>query len=143
LSPALREALALWRIDTAHAGAADYVVATSTGKRHHPSNLRRDALAEAVTAANVQLEQAGIAPIGRLTFRGLRRAYASLRCVCGNDMRYAADQLGHEDARFTMRCYAEVAKRRDRMAPTAAEGVRRGRRLGTNGHKRAGHGRRA
>jgi hypothetical protein len=31
-------------------------------------------------------------------------------------MRYTADQLGHEDARFTMRCYAQASKRRDRMA---------------------------
>ena len=29
---------------------------------------------------------------------------------------YTADQLGHEDARFTMRCYAQASKRRDRMA---------------------------
>jgi hypothetical protein len=64
----------------------------------------------------VKLDQLDIAPIGRLTFHGLRRTYASLRCVCGDDMRYAADQLGHEDARFTMRCYAQASKRRDRMA---------------------------
>jgi hypothetical protein len=50
-----------------------------------------------------------------LTFHGLRRTYASLRCVCGDDMRYTADQLGHEDARFTMRCYAQASRRRDRM----------------------------
>jgi hypothetical protein len=36
-------------------------------------------------------------------------------------MRYTADQLGHEDARFTMRCYTQASKRRDRMAKAQAE----------------------
>ena len=36
-------------------------------------------------------------------------------------MRYTADQLGHEDARFTMRCYAQASKRRDRMAKPQRE----------------------
>jgi integrase len=116
LTPALRELLALWRADTNHTGQSDYVVCTSTGRKHNPSNLRRDVLAKTVTAANAKLQAAGIAPIGRLTFHGLRRTYASLRCVCGDDMRYTADQLGHEDARFTMRCCAQASKRRDRMA---------------------------
>jgi integrase len=91
------------------------VIHTSTGRKHNPSNLRRDVLSKAVKAANVKLEQLGIAPIGTLTFHGLRRTYASLRCICGDDMRYTADQLGHEDARFTMCCYAQASKRRDRM----------------------------
>lgn len=61
-------------------------------------------------------EELGITPIGRLTFHGLRRTFASLRDVCGDDMRYTPDQLGRADARFTMRCYPQAAKRRDRMA---------------------------
>jgi hypothetical protein len=36
-------------------------------------------------------------------------------------MRYTADQLGHEDVRFTMRCYAQASKRRERMAEPQAE----------------------
>jgi integrase len=115
LSPALRELLTLGRADR-NPGSDRYVVATSTGRRHNPSNLRRDVLAKTVTVANDRLEATGIAPIGCMTFHGLRRTYASLRCVCGDDMRYTADQLGHEDVRFTMRCYAQAAKRRDRMA---------------------------
>jgi integrase len=75
-------------------------------------------LARAVTAANERLEELGIAPIGHLTFHSLRRTYASLRCACGDDVRYAADQLGHEDPRFTLRVYAQATKRRDRLAPT-------------------------
>ena len=71
------------------------------GRKHNPSNLRRDVLARAVEAANVKLAEAGIAPLGSITFHSLRRTYASLQCVCGDDIRYAADQLGHEDPRFT------------------------------------------
>jgi integrase len=115
LTPALRETLTIAKADR-NPTANTYVVATSTGGKHNPSNLRRDVLAPAVTTANEKLEKSGIAPIGRLTFHGLRRTYASLRCVCGDDMRYTADQLGHEDPRFTMRCNAQASKRRDRMA---------------------------
>jgi hypothetical protein len=54
--------------------------------------------------------------IDALTFHGLRRTYASLRCVCGDDVRYTADQFGHEDPRFTLRAYAQASKRRDRLS---------------------------
>ena len=84
-------------------------------RKHNPSNLRRDVLAPAVTAANVTLGKAGIAEIGRVTFHSLRRTYASLRCACGDDVRYTADQLGHEDPRFTLRVYTQATKRRDRL----------------------------
>jgi len=135
LSPALREALAVWRIDSAHAEASDYVIATSTGHKHNPSNLRRDVLAKTVAAANVKLEAAGIAPIESLTFHGLRRTYASLRCICGDDVRYAADQLGHEDPRFTLRAYAQASKRRERLARPQRDAFDRAlewARMGTN-----------
>jgi integrase len=98
-----------------------FVIATLTGGKPNPSNRRRDVLGKTVAAANETLEAAGFMPIGRLGFHGLRRTYASLRCICGDDMRYAADQLGHEDVRFTMRCYAQASKRRDRMAKSQAD----------------------
>jgi hypothetical protein len=39
-----------------------------------------------------------------------------IRCACGDDVRYTADQLGHEDPRFTLRVYTQATKRRDRLA---------------------------
>ena len=72
-------------------------------------------LVPAVEAANATLADAGIAPIGRVTLHSLRRSYASLRCASGDDVRYTADQLGHEDPRFTLRVYAQATKRRDRL----------------------------
>jgi integrase len=116
LSPALREQLALRRADVDHVEHVNFVVPTSTGGRQNPSNLRRDVLKPAVEAANVTLEELGIAPIGAIGFHSLRRTYASLRCACGDDVRYTADQLGHEDPRFTLRCYARATSRRDRLA---------------------------
>ena len=116
LTPALREELTLWRADADHTELSDHVIHTSTGSRQNPSNLRRDVLAPAITAANAKLDELGIAPIGPITFHSLRRTYASLRCACGDDIRYTADQLGHEDPRFTLRVYAQAVKRRDRLA---------------------------
>lgn len=118
LTPALREELALWRAESGHTKPADYVIATGTGRKHNPSNLRRDVLAKAIKQANVTLGRAGIAPIADVTFHSLRRTFASLRCACGDYVRYVADQLGHEDPRFTLRVYAQATNRRGRMAPS-------------------------
>ena len=74
-------------------------------------------LAPTVEKANTEHEKVGIAPIDDgLTFHSLRRTYASLRCAAGDDVRYTADQLGHEDPRFTLRCYAQASKRRERLS---------------------------
>ena len=73
-------------------------------------------LAPAVAAANGKLEKPGSRRSAPITFHSLRRTYASFRCACGDDVRYTADQLGHEDPRFTLRVYAQATKRRDRLA---------------------------
>jgi len=114
LSPALREELTLAKA-SADPQPGAYVIATATGGKHNPSNLRRDVLMPAVGEANDTLAELGIAPLERVTFHSLRRTYASLRCACGDDLRYTADQLGHEDPRFTLKVYAQATKRRDRM----------------------------
>jgi integrase len=117
LTPALHRELV--RARTARGQQpSDFVIATATGHKHNPSNLRRDVLAPAVSAANLELVKLGIAPIGHITFHSLRRTYASLRCACGDDIRYTADQLGHEDPRFTLKVYAQAAKRRERLNAT-------------------------
>ena len=91
LTPALREELVLWRAESR-------------------------VLTPAIEEANVDLEKAGIALIGAITFHSLRRTYASLRCACGDDVRYTAAQIGHEDPRFTLRAYAQATKRRERLS---------------------------
>jgi integrase len=116
LTPALREELVLWRAESRFTESDDYVLTTSTGRKQNPSNLRRDVLTPAIEEANVDLEKAGIALIGAITFHSLRRTYASLRCACGDDVRYTAAQIGHEDPRFTLRAYAQATKRRERLS---------------------------
>jgi integrase len=73
-------------------------------------------LRAAIEAANAELEKDGIAAIGSVTFHSLRRTYASLRCACGDDVAYASRQIGHEDARFTLRVYTGATKRRERLS---------------------------
>ena len=106
--------MALARAD-ADPRPGDYVITTSSGRRHNPSNLRSDVLAPAVKAANVELAKDGIASIGPITFHSMRRSYASLRVASGDSSLYVADQLGHEDSRFTERVYRQATKRRDRL----------------------------
>ena len=116
LPAGLREDITTWRATSTHTEPADYVFATSTGGKSNPSNLRRDLLRPAVEAANATLDESGIAVLDGLTFHAFRRTYASLRCVCGDDLRYTSSQLGHTDVRFTMATYAQATKRRDRLS---------------------------
>jgi integrase len=121
LSPALREELALWRAGAAYTRPTDHVIHTRTGRRHNESNLRRDVLAPAVERANARLAEEGIAPIPPITFHSLRRTYATVQRFL-EPADYVADQLGHEDSRFTDRVYRQTAKnRRDRLAPAHRE----------------------
>lgn len=135
LTPALQSELLLWAATTKYPGKDDYVFPTSTGRKHNPSNLRRDVLKKAVEKANVELANDVIAPIGPITFHSFRRTYVSLRCACGDDVRYVASQVGHEDVRFTLRVYAQAVKRRERMSATHREAFDRAvdwARMGTN-----------
>jgi integrase len=116
LTAALREELVLWRAESRFTEPDNFVISTSTGRKCSPSNLRRDVLRPAIEAANGKLGKDGIAPIESLTFHSLRRTYASLRCACGDDVRYTAAQIGHEDPRFTLRAYTQATKRRERLS---------------------------
>lgn len=116
LPAALREELGRWWLETKHDRPDDYVVPSSTGRKASPSNLRRDVLRPTIERANQELAKDGIAPIGPITFHSLRRTAASLRCACGDDLAYAAAQLGHEDGRFTLSVYTKAVKRRERLS---------------------------
>jgi integrase len=121
LTAGLREDMTTWRATSMHTGATDYVFATPSGGKGNPSNLRRDVLRPAVDAANADLQRSGIATLDGITFHSLRRTYASLRCACGDDLRYTSSQLGHTDVRFTMSTYAQATKRRERLSGPHAD----------------------
>ena len=113
LLPPLRDELA--ELKARRGGERDALVfATSTGGRQSPTNVRRRLLAEAVTAANARLEDAGEerGP-ERLTPHGLRHTFASVLFAIGENPRYVMGQLGHADAAFTLGVYAKEMDRRD------------------------------
>ena len=64
LTAALREELTLWKADARFTAPSDFVIHTSTGRKHNPSNLRRDVLSPTAEKANAKLEELGIAPTG-------------------------------------------------------------------------------
>ena len=113
---ALREELQRWWRETTFDKLDDYLLPTPTGRQSNPSNLRRDVLRPAIKKANDELIKDGIAPIDAITFHSLRRTYASLRCACRDDIAYTSSQLGHEDARFTLKVYTQATKRRERLS---------------------------
>ena len=117
LTPALREELALWLDRSPWKEPSDVVFPTLTGRRDNLQNVRRYLLMPAIERANVKLGKVGIEPIGVVSPHGLRRTYASLRCAVGDDVAYTAAQLGHVDARFTLRTYTGAVKRRERLTP--------------------------
>jgi len=136
LGGSLREELVLWRAESRFTGPDDFVLTTSTGTKQNASNLRRDVLKPAIEAANKRLAKDGISPIGAVGFHGLRRTFASLRCACGDDIRYTSSQLGHEDPRFTLKCYAQATRRRERLSGPHLKAYDRAiewARMGTNG----------
>jgi hypothetical protein len=55
--------------------------------------------------------QRGIEPIGKVAPHGLRRTFAALRSVVGDDPAYTAAQTGHEDPALTLRVYTHAVKR--------------------------------
>jgi integrase len=136
LTPALREELAKHKADARFDGPDDYVFATATGRAKNRHNERRAVLLPAIKAANERLERLGIAPIGPATFHSLRRTFASIRAALGDDPAYIAEQIGHEDATFSLNVYAKAVKRRARLTGTHLEAFDRAlewAQTGTNG----------
>ena len=56
-----------------------------------------------------------IEPIDKVSPRGLRRTYSSLRCAAGDDVAYTAAQLGHTDHSFALRTYTHAVKRKEQL----------------------------
>jgi integrase len=115
LTPTLRDELAVWLDKSGFKEPGDLVFPTQKGKPDNRNNVRKRLLVKAIEAANPKLVELGIEPIGAVSPHGLRRTFASLRCVVGDDVAYTAAQLGHEDAVFSLKTYTHAVKRRDRL----------------------------
>jgi integrase len=117
LTPALREELFNYLACSPWTRPTDLVFPTLTGKRDTRNNVRRRLVRAAVERANKKLRELGIEPIPEnLGPHGLRRTFASLRHAVGDDIAYTSEQLGHEDARFTLGVYTHATKRRHRLS---------------------------
>jgi integrase len=111
----LREELADHKARGAATAPRDPVFANGGGRRQTIRNVEAR-LKTAIRRANARLGELGIEPIsGRVTPHSLRRTYASLRAVAGDSPVTIAEQIGHEDAGFTLRVYAKATKRRGRL----------------------------
>lgn len=115
LTPALRDELALWLDRSPFKQPTDLVFPTLKGKKDNRQNVRRRLLVVAVAKADERLVSLGIEPIGAVGLHGLRRTYASLRCVVGDDVAYTSAQIGHTDAEFTLKTYTFAVSRRERL----------------------------
>lgn len=90
------------------------VFATSTGRQHSATNVRKRVLARAIERANAERVATGIEPlVGGLTPHSLRRTFASLLFALGETPPYVMAQMGHTSANLTLSVYARQMLRRD------------------------------
>jgi len=89
---------------------AGLVFATTNGKAHGATNVRRRVLAPAIAKANEQLAE----PIpATITPHSLRRTFASILFAIGESPVYVMGQMGHTTAELTLAIYARQMDRRD------------------------------
>jgi integrase len=92
--------------------SGERVFPTQAGGPLNQSNVRNRTLALSVERANERLEAAGSVPLPEgLTPHKLRHTFASLLVALGTDPGAVMDQLGHEDAGFTLRVYRHGMRR--------------------------------
>jgi integrase len=84
--------------------------------------VRNWTLARAVKRANERLEAVGSVPLpDGLTPHKLRHTFASLLVALGTNPGAVMDQLGHEDAAFTLRVYRHGMRRDERSKRALAQ----------------------
>jgi integrase len=118
--PELHDVLATHKATTEHAKAADYVFATATGRPDTRSNIAKR-LKRAVERANEQLAgREDIPPIAtELTPHSLRRTFATLLYLRGENPVYVMHQMGHTDPKLALRIYTKVMGEQRRRGPGA------------------------
>ncbi len=119
LWPELREELAVYKAQARHAVPVDYVFATATGKAYTRWNitkrLKRAAKRanEALTDSDTPLIPPGLSP------HSLRRTFASLLYLRGENPVYVMHQMGHTDPKLALRIYTKVMGEQRRRGPGA------------------------
>jgi hypothetical protein len=116
-------------------GPGDLVFGTMRGQPQSATNVRQRVLNRAIARTNERLadRNAGSLPSG-LTLHSLRRTYASILFAIGRTAPEVMEQLGHSDARLTLRIYAR-AMRQDEGERERLQALVDGISLGTIGHQ--------
>jgi integrase len=119
LWPELREELAVYKTRALHPQPEDYVFATATGKADSRSNIAKR-LKRAVERANEALAEQETPPIpAALSPHSLRRTFASLLYLRGENPVYVMHQMGHTDPKLALRIYTKVMGEQRRRGPGA------------------------
>jgi integrase len=133
--PILRDELARYaeHHKPADADLEAFVFRTGRGTPRNKDNVARRVIAPIIERADELLAERDEAPLPEgITAHKLRHTFGSLLAALGEDPAYVMDQLGHSDARFTLRVYTHSMSRRD--------GERERLRALADGEDRAGFG---
>ena len=115
--PELGELLVSYRQTAEHRDAGDHVFATASGKADTRSNIAKR-LKRAVTRANASLAEQAIPAIDSdLSPHSLRRTFASLLYLRGENPVYVMQQMGHADPKLALRIYTRVTAEQRRRGP--------------------------
>jgi integrase len=119
LWPELRDELAIFKANTSHGEPDDYVFATATGRPDTRGNVAKR-LKRVVRRANDTLAEEDLAPIpAELSPHSLRRTFASLLYLRGENPVYVMHQMGHADPKLALRIYTKVMGEQRRRSPGA------------------------
>ncbi|MGH2904134.1 MAG: tyrosine-type recombinase/integrase [Solirubrobacteraceae bacterium] len=118
--PELHDVLAAHKAAASHSKPTDYVFATATGKADNRTNIAKR-LKRAVERTNEALaDQEDISPIPtELSPHSLRRTFASLLYLRGENPVYVMHQMGHADPKLALRIYTKVMGEQRRRGPGA------------------------
>jgi integrase len=112
--PVLRDELLAWKASASNTKADALVFPTATGKARDKDNVRNRVVKPIADRADLLLTADGAQPLPRgVTPHKLRHTFASLLIALGRDPAYVMGQLGHTDAKFTLRVYTHVMRRND------------------------------
>jgi integrase len=119
LWPELRDELTTYKASTAYGDPADYVFATATGRADTRGNVAKR-LKRVVQRANETLAEEDLSPIAdELSPHSLRRTFASLLYLKGENPVYVMHQMGHADPKLALRIYTKVMGEQRRRGPGA------------------------
>jgi len=117
LWPELRDALTAYKARARYAQPGDYVFATATGKADTRGNVAKR-LKRVVQRANQTLAGGDTPAIPtELSPHSLRRTFASLLYLRGENPVYVMHQMGHADPKLALRIYTKVMGEQRRRGP--------------------------